>query len=82
VPLDRWICVELHVSTDATTGGAELFWDGALVHGDLMLDGSPDMGRRIDTIYVGVVYKETTDPAQVVFVDEVVADTTRIGCDP
>lgn len=82
VPLDRWICVEMHVSTDATVGGVELFWDGALLHGDLMLNGQPRPMTRIDTIFVGVVYKETTDPAQVVFVDEVVADVARVGCDP
>ncbi|MBX3272215.1 MAG: hypothetical protein KF729_18265 [Sandaracinaceae bacterium] len=82
IGFDRWVCVELHVSRDATEGGAELFVEGVRRHGELTLDGRGDPMRRLDTFFVGVIYKDPTDEAQLVYVDEVVVDGARVGCDP
>lgn len=82
VPLDRWVCVEMHVRPHTMGGGVELFWEDALVHSDLSLDGAPNAMNTIDSMYTGVVYKDFDDDTMVVYVDEVVADDSRIGCDP
>jgi hypothetical protein len=76
---DRWVCVELHVRIAASGGVFEAYLDGALAARSPAMDTVPDRGYT--TLDVGIHY---TDPAQgpvEVYVDDVVADTTRVGCE-
>jgi hypothetical protein len=78
-PRDRWTCVELHVKIDAAAGIYEAYLDGVIAVRSPETDTLPDMGYT--SLDVGIHY---TDPGQgpiEVFVDDVIAGTTRIGCD-
>lgn len=76
---DRWVCFEMHVHIDATDGAVELYADDEPVVTGTGLDTS--IVRPLQRIAVGIHYKDETDPTQVLYVDDVVADTTRIGCE-
>lgn len=82
VPLDRWFCVEMHLHVDETAGGVEVFIDDTLVQRDLSVSSLPDDGNVVGTAVIGVRFKESTTADQVIYVDEVVVDESRIGCDP
>ena len=79
VPRDTWVCIEMHAHFSATEGAVDLWVDGTEVvsRSGLELDPPNGLGR----IDVGVVYHSLDDPTTVVYVDEVVADTSPIGCD-
>jgi hypothetical protein len=78
-PRGRWVCIETHVHFDATAGVYELFVDDAAAVAITGVDTTAPMG--LTRIAMGVVWKNDSDPARVVYVDEVVADVARIGCD-
>jgi len=74
---DRWVCYELHVRF-ATVGLVELYRDGVLV----VASGAPTAppaGIVLSRLGIGVASKPTTFSAAV-WVDDVAADTARIGC--
>lgn len=80
IPRDRWVCVEQHVRFDATMGAIELSYDGAMVARLRMMD-TDDM-RGLRTIEAGIIWQSEAQVPAVAFVDEIVADTSPIGCDP
>jgi hypothetical protein len=79
LPKDRWVCVEAHVGV-GTPGPVELYFDGALVASDT---GDTTYGANpLHNIVVGVAWRDVDyDQEMVIYVDEVVADTSRVGCD-
>jgi hypothetical protein len=76
---DRWVCIEVHVAIDGAAGALEVYFDETLVVGRSGLDTS--IVRPLEELDVGIAWKDESDPTQVLYVDEVVADTARIGCD-
>lgn len=77
-PLMQWVCIELHTRIGTTDGAVELFVDGTSV---LQAGGLPTARPEgLTSIGVGVRW-QSNGAARVVHYDEVVADTTRIGCD-
>ena len=78
LPADTWSCIELHVHFDASGGVIQLYFDDALVAEDTMLDTTVPRGLQV--VLAGFTWKDSAS-TNVVYVDEVVADTARIGCD-
>lgn len=78
IPADTWTCIELHVHFDATAGAIQLYFDDVLVVEGTMLDTT--VPRGLSLVIAGFTWKDTTS-TNVVYVDEIVADTARIGCD-
>jgi|GEM_PF-6496473 len=76
-PRDTWVCYELHVAIGAN-GLVELYRDGALVVMEPAIDTRPP-GGDLSRLRVGIPNKPTMFD-ETLFVDEVAADTTRIGC--
>jgi hypothetical protein len=74
---DRWLCIEQHVRFDATDGLIEVFVNGDLVGTRGALDTTSRGG--LTTIEAGIVWQE--QPGTTIYVDEVVGDTSRIGCE-
>jgi len=77
-PRDRWVCVEVHVLVDATAGAGELFIDGSLVTSGSGLDTTVAGGYT--NVDVGVHYATPNQLASEMWIDDVVADTSPIGC--
>ena len=75
---DTWRCIELHVHLDATEGAFELFVDDVLVAE--AMDRVNTVPRGLSNILAGFGWKDSAS-TNVVYVDEVVADDERIGCD-
>ena len=76
---NTWMCIEIHVRFDATDGAIEMFWDGERV---AMLTGIDTTAPRgLERIHAGIAWKDVDAAMREVYVDEVVADTSRIGCD-
>lgn len=77
-PRDRWVCYELHVRYSTGDGMVELYQDGARVatHTGTTTAAPNTVLRRVA---VGIVSKPTS-LAEHVWIDDVAADTTRIGC--
>jgi len=77
IPRDRWFCYELHVALSVNaTGAIEQFIDGTL---DLPIPDVPtvlDVG--ISHFGAGVLYAQ--DPVPVIYTDDVVVSSSRIGC--
>ena len=78
VPADTWTCIELHVRFGTTDGAIELYFDGALAAS--ATDRDTTVPRGLPAITAGLAWKDV-ESEHVVYVDEVVADTSRIGCD-
>jgi hypothetical protein len=74
---DRWICLEQHIVFDAVAGEIEIYADGDLLGERTAIDTTSRMG--ITTIEAGIVWQE--QPGTTIYVDEVVGDTSRIGCE-
>lgn len=78
-PVDRWVCVETHVRlNDATTGVVEAYWDGVRVLRATDLDTTAPRG--LGEIMAGLSWKSNAS-TRLIYVDEVVADDSMIGCD-
>lgn len=78
--LDTWHCVELHMRVGTMDGSMELWFDGVSI-------GTQTMTNTLTTppatiIGAGLTFKDAGESERFVYVDEVVADTSRIGCDP
>jgi hypothetical protein len=78
-PHDRWVCVELHLGIDGSAGSISVDVDGSKVVGATGIDTAVDNGYT--NIDAGFHYATPSQTAATMFVDEVVADTTPIGCD-
>ena len=76
-PRDQWVCWELHVAI-GMLGSVELYRDGTFVLGQASLDTRPPAGN-LTRLLVGITSKPPT-LEQELFVDDVVADDARIGC--
>jgi hypothetical protein len=76
-PRDRWACFELHVQFSGS-GVVELYLDGALLL-QRAIATEPTPGTALRRVAVGITSKPTTF-SHTVWVDDVVADTARIGC--
>jgi len=74
---DRWVCYELHVQI-GPNGTVELYVEGALVVAQPGIDTRPP-GGDLSRLRVGIPSKPNS-LAENIFVDEVAADTARIGC--
>jgi hypothetical protein len=78
-PRDRWTCIELHVTIDPEQGVFEGFLDGELAAQSLPTDTQPDHGYTV--IDAGIHYTEPEQGPVELYVDDVVAGTSRVGCD-
>lgn len=79
LPRDRWVCVELHINVSPTSGSFDLTFDG----------GTPMSASGIDTLVgdtgytnldVGVHYATPGQSPVDLWIDEVILDTSPIGC--
>ena len=78
VPLDTWVCVELHLGLDRTAGVIDVWLDDALA---LHADGMTTIGASpVGLVRVGVSFAGAGQGPATVWVDEVVVATERIGC--
>ncbi|MEM7604124.1 MAG: hypothetical protein AAF411_02105 [Myxococcota bacterium] len=77
-PIGEWVCVELHLQTDASGGVVELFANGALL---VRHEGGTDRPEGHTTIGVGTEYQDLRGSQTTTYVDDVVASDERIGCD-
>jgi hypothetical protein len=81
VPMGRWMCLELATRFDATNGQITLTLDGQVV-AEADGVGTEPSGRTLDTVNVGVVSTDASDTGvNEVYVDEVAASASPIGCD-
>lgn len=81
MPRDRWVCVEVRILVSDTAGEVELFVDGTPVAFLGPTDTAPAMPYQ--TLYAGITqddYGVQTLPTEL-FMDELVVDTRRVGCD-
>jgi len=76
MPQGRWFCLEVHL--DLGAGAISAYVDDVLTASQSGLDLTTPRG--LSTIHAGVAWNDT-GAAAVLYVDEVVADTERIGCD-
>ena len=80
LPRDRWVCIEMHIAVSTMPNGAiELFVDGNPAGSASGFVTSPAGGYT--SFGVGFTYSEPGQEAATVYVDEVVFDRTRVGCD-
>jgi hypothetical protein len=79
IPRDRWVCIELRTLV-ADAGTMELFVDESSV---AAVDGDTRPAAPYRTLYSGISYRGPTQPLGTIeyYLDEVVVDTARIGCD-
>jgi hypothetical protein len=75
---DQWVCWEIHVAI-GMLGSVELYREGTFVLGSPSLDTRPPAGN-LSRLLVGVTSKPPT-LEQELFVDDVAADESRVGCD-
>jgi hypothetical protein len=78
-PRDRWVCFQLHVFIDGTAGFGEAFVDGVQIMRTPAGD-STVMGGYTN-MDIGVHYATPAQQGVTMWIDEVVADTSPIGCD-
>jgi hypothetical protein len=79
-PLDRWVCVQLHVEVSPAPGGAvHVYIDGEEQITLTGIDTQPSTG--IDSLGAGVLWSPDTQPATVLYVDDVAVGTEPLPCD-
>lgn len=76
-PRDTWTCYEFHVHV-AAAGSVEMYRDGTLVVAQPGIDTRPVTGD-LSRLRVGMPSKDASANENL-FVDEVAAGTSRIGC--
>lgn len=72
-PQDEWVCAEMHMHRDPTAGYIELFVNGALG----VRTPDLDITSPFNELAIGMVYGSEEGA---VYVDEVVAHTSRVPC--
>lgn len=77
-PRDRWVCVELDLDVGAS-GRVELRLDGVVAASEAGID--TQVAGGFTSLDAGIHYATPMQRAARMFVDEVVADTSPIGCD-
>lgn len=77
-PRDKWVCVEMHVQIDASSGMFEYFFNGNQVMSLLQLDTLPDQGYT--SFEIGVHYANFNQGPVTTYTDDVMLGTSRIGC--
>lgn len=77
-PQNKWTCVELHIVIDSTFGVATVTFDGNTLTTGMTNTAVAGGYTNVD---VGVHYTTDTQPTVSLWVDEVVVDTSPIGCD-
>lgn len=77
-PRDQWVCWELHLVI-GMLGSVELYRDGTFVLGQTSLDTRPT-AEDLSRLLVGITSKPMA-LEQALFIDDVAADESRIGCD-
>jgi hypothetical protein len=78
-PREQWTCVEFHIQIDASAGICEAFVGGVIAAQSPLVKTLPAMGYT--TLDIGIL---STEPAQgpvEIFVDDVAAGITRVGCE-
>jgi hypothetical protein len=81
VPRDLWNCMQLSIGIGgAAQGSVELRVNGTLAVQNGSIATLPGLGYR--GLSAGLLYTDPLQPAIEVYVDEVVADTAPIPCDP
>jgi len=78
-PRDQWTCVELHVQIDASAGTCEGYVDGMIATSSSAGNTLPAQGYS--NLDVGICATEASQGPLEIYVDDVAAGTTRIGCD-
>jgi hypothetical protein len=78
-PRDRWVCVELNLVVDNTHGSVLLAFDGAPILAMTEIDTGVAGGYT--NVDVGIHYATPAQAAAQLWIDDVVADVTPIGCD-
>jgi hypothetical protein len=77
-PRDHWTCVELHVQIDPAVGVFEAYLDGTLAVHSSPTKTQPAHGYA--SADVGIHYTDLAQGPVEVYVDDVVASLTRVGC--
>ena len=79
MPRDRWTCLEARLVMDEVDGALEFWIDGELAGTESGLDTFPDSGFQ--SFNFGLALTEFEQPPITLWFDELVVDTTRIGCE-
>lgn len=79
-PRGRWTCIEGHVLMTTLTGLYEVWVDGVDGENIELVDTAPDDGLQLFNVGLPLL-KSGQGPVQL-YIDEVVASSERIGCDP
>lgn len=77
-PRDKWTCVELHVEIDATAGWCNAYVDSSQASQSHQMDTLPDGGYGM--VSVGMELVNSAQGPIDLYIDDVAADYTRIGC--
>jgi hypothetical protein len=81
LPRDRWNCMQLAIGVSATQGSVQLKVNGVVaVESPVPLSTLPVMGFK--GMSAGLIYTDPSQPSVEVFIDELVAGTAPIPCDP
>ena len=79
-PRDRWTCVELHIQIDDDSDGAcNAYVDEMQSAQALDADTLPASGYTL--LWVGLEYANAAQGPVELYIDDVAADDTRVGCD-
>lgn len=78
LPRNRWVCVELHIDVDAANGSVDLAVDGVQQFATSGIDTLP--GAGYSAMDFGIHYATPNQTAIRLWIDEVIADTSPIGC--
>lgn len=79
VPRDQWVCIEYRVLIDDAAGAVDMWINDESIGGLSSLDTLAATGYA--QLSVGIIGTSATQSPVVVYVDEVVASRTRVGCD-
>ena len=79
MPLDRWVCVQVHIVIDDRRGSVGLSIDGKLVASRANVDTLPAGGYT--EIGAGLPWTNGGNPPAEVWVDELIVATEPIPCD-
>ena len=79
VPRDAWFCAEARVLLHDTSGEVEYWLDDVPQGMMSAMDTLPAGGY--ERLLAGIVFSSPTQPSARVYLDEIVVDTSRIGCD-
>jgi len=77
LPRDVWTCVETRIGVAAGTGTWDVWVNDTLRHSLTDID---TFAGGIDQLHVGITWNGPAQEPTTVYVDAVVADTSRIGC--